>query len=67
MHSFNGTFSFDEDDDHYEYQYVVYVTQLKSNGAYAYWVVYDVSEDQSKGNLIKEHAYNMAQTFREEN
>lgn len=67
MHTFNGTFSFDEDGDHYEYQYVVYVTQLKSNGAYAYWVVYDVSEDQSKGNLIKEHAYNMAQTFREDN
>ncbi len=66
MHVFDGTFSFDEDGKHIEYQYVVYATQLKSNGAYAYWVVYDVSDDQSKGQLIAEHALNMAKTFREE-
>lgn len=66
MHAFEGTFSFDEAGKHNEYQYVVYATQLKSNGAYAYWVVYDVSENQSNGNLIKEHALNMAKTFREE-
>jgi len=65
MHTFNGKFSFDDDGKHKEHQFVVYATQLKSNGAYAYWVVYDVSDNQSKGQLIAEHALNMAKTFRE--
>lgn len=66
MHAFNGRFSFEEDGKHNEHQFVVYATQLKSSGAYAYWVVYDVSDDQSNGKLIAEHALNMAKTFREE-
>lgn len=65
MHTYEGTFSFDDGDKHNEYQFVVYATQLKSNGAYAYWVVYDISDDQSNGKLIAEHALNMAKTFRE--
>ncbi len=65
MHSFKGKMQFDDDDEHKEFQFVIYATQLKTNGAYAYWVVYDVSEDQSKGDLITEHALNMAKTFRE--
>lgn len=66
MHTFNGKFSFDDDGKHKEHQFAVYATQLKSNGAYAYWVVYDVSDNQSNGQLIAEHALNMAKTFREE-
>ena len=66
MHTFEGEFEFDNDDEHCKYQFVAYATTLKSNGAYAYWVVYDTSEDQSNGELIKEYAYKMARTFREE-
>lgn len=66
MHSFTGTIKFDYDGEPRNYQFVSYATQLKTNGAYAYWVVYDVSEDQSNGKLIAEHALNMAKTFREE-
>lgn len=73
MHMFEGYFEFDTEtksmgkwqDVHRKYQFVAYATTLKSNGAYAYWVVYDTSEDQSKGDLIKQHALNMAKTFRE--
>lgn len=66
MHSFTGTISFDYKGNPREYSFVAYATTLKSNGAYAYWVVYDISDDQSKGDLIAEHALNMAKTFREE-
>lgn len=66
MCRFEGSFEFDDDDGHYDFRFVAYATTLKSNGAYAYWVVYDNSEDQSNGKLISEHALNMAKTFREE-
>lgn len=66
MHTFTGTISFDYKDEPREYSFVAYATTLKSNGAYAYWLVYDESDDQSNGDLIKEHALNMAKTFREE-
>lgn len=74
MHMFEGYFEFDTEiksmgkwqDVHRKYCFVAYATTLKSNGAYAYWVVYDTSEDQSKGELIKSHALNMAKSFREE-
>lgn len=66
MHKFVGNIEFYDDGEHQNYQFVAYATTLKSNGAYAYWVVYDTSDDQSNGELIKEHALNMAKTFREE-
>lgn len=66
MHRFEGKISFDFDGVPTEYQYVAYATVLESNGGYAYWVVYDDTEDQSKGELIAEHAYHMAQTFKED-
>lgn len=66
MQTFVGIFSFEDDGQYQERQYVLYATQLKSNDAYAYWLVYDTSENQSNGNLIAEHALNMAKTFREE-
>ena len=66
MCRFEGSFEFDDYKEHKDFQFVAYATTLKSNGAYAYWVVYDNSEDQSNGKLISEHALNMAKTFREE-
>lgn len=66
MHMFEGVIAFDYDGEHREYPFVAYATTLKSNGAYAYWLVYDISDNQSNGNLIAEYAYNMARTFREE-
>lgn len=65
MHTFTGNFEFDDHGEHVKYNFVAYATTLKSNGAYAYWVVYDTSADQSNGALIAEHALNMAKTFRE--
>lgn len=66
MHTFSGTISFDYEGNPQNYAFVAYATTLKSNGAYAYWMVYDTSEGQTNGNLIAEHALNMAKTFREE-
>ena len=66
MHMFEGVIAFDYDGEHREYPFVAYATTLKSNGAYAYWLVYDISDNQSNGDLIAEYAYNMARTFREE-
>ena len=66
MHRFDGEVEFDDWDEHVKYAFVAYATTLKSNGAYAYWVVYDLTDDQSNGDLIAEHALNMAKTFREE-
>lgn len=67
MHMFSGTFKFDDklQDESYCYQFVLYATQLQKNGAYAYWFVYDITDDQSNGDLVAEHALNMAKTFRE--
>lgn len=70
MYTFSGTIAFDYEQDDIvercEYQFISYATTLKSNGGYAFWVVYDNSEDQSNGELIAQHALNMAKTFREE-
>jgi len=66
MYVHKGTVSYDYNEDHRTHQYVAYATQLKSNGVYVYWMVYDVSEDQSKGDLIAQHAYRMALSFYEE-
>ena len=70
MYTFTGVVSFDynwqNEITRREYQFISYATTMKTNGGYAYWVVYDCSDEQSNGELIKEHALNMAKTFREE-
>lgn len=66
MHKFDGSFSFVDDGEKCNYPFTAYATKLKSNGAYAYWFVYDISDDQSNGKLVDEHALNIAKTFREE-
>lgn len=66
MHSFTGMISFDDPDEvHFDCPYVAYAVQLEDNGAYAYWLVLDDSEEPNQ-DLIAEHAYNMALTYREE-
>lgn len=70
MYIFTGTIAFDYDWQNEvirrEFQFVSYATTLNYNGGYVYWLVYDLSEDQSNGDLIAQHALNMAKTFREE-
>lgn len=70
MYIFTGNISFDyywHDDITLkkDFPFIVYATTLKTNGAYVYWLVYDCSDDHSKGDLIAEHALNMAKTFQE--
>lgn len=47
-------------------KYVAYITNLKSNNAYVYWIVLDESEDQSQGAKIDEYATKIAKSLREE-
>lgn len=69
MYIFTGRVSFDYYWDgetlKKDFPFIVYATALKSNGLYAYWMVYDCSEDHSKGGLIAEYALKMAKTFQE--
>lgn len=69
MYIFTGRVSFDYYWDgetlKKDFPFIVYATALKSNGLYAYWMVYDCSEDHSKGDLIAEYALKMAKTFQE--
>ena len=48
------------------HKWVAYSVHVEKNDTYALWMVFDISEDQSKGSLIEEHAYNMAKSFIEE-
>jgi len=71
MYMHTGIITYDYRNSHNDttkrtHQYVAYATKLNGSGNCAYWIVYDFSDDQSKGNLIQEHALNMAKTFREE-
>lgn len=69
MYIFTGRVSFDyywyDEVSKKDFPFIVYATELKSNGLYAYWMVYDCSEDHSKGDLIEEYALKMAETFQE--
>lgn len=66
MYTHKGVITYDFDGAQRQHQYVAYATKLKDSGNCAYWMVYDFSADQSKGNLIAEHALNMAKTFKEQ-
>lgn len=69
MYIFTGRISFDyywyDETLKKDFPFIVYATTLQSNGAYAFWLVYDCSEDHSKGDLIAEYALKMAKTFQE--
>ena len=47
-------------------QYVIYLTETKATGAYIYWLVSDVTEDQSAGAKMEDNAYRIALSVREE-
>ena len=47
-------------------QYVIYLTTMKLNGAYLYFLASDVTADQSAAAKMEENAYNMVLSFREE-
>lgn len=66
MYVHTGVITYDFDGTQRQHQYVAYATKLKDSGNCAYWMVYDFSADQSKGDLIAEHALNMAKSFREQ-
>ena len=65
MHVFEGKLSFMNDTKPMNFTFVAYATKLKSNNGIAYWMVFDITDELSEGNLIREHAYNMALTLRE--
>ena len=67
MHVFEGKLSFMNDITPMNFTFVAYATKLKSNNVIAYWMVFDSTDELNKGNLIREHTYNMALTFREKN
>ena len=50
----------------YSYQFVSYVTTLKGNGAYVYWLVQDETADQSAGKQMEENALKIIQSVRED-
>lgn len=45
--------------------FVAYATKSKNTGAYVYWMVLDESEDGSLGDVIEDHARNMAESIKE--
>lgn len=47
-------------------EYVIYLTSMKLNGAYLYFLASDVTADQSAAAKMEENAYNVILSFREE-
>ena len=65
MCKYTGTHTYTYMNNPETINYVAYTTQLKGNGAFAYWIVLDVSKDQSLNALIDEYATKIAYTFSE--
>lgn len=63
---YTGRHVFQNKENDRDYQFVVYVTTAKTNGRYVYFLVMDITEDQSAGTKIQEHARNMILSLREE-
>lgn len=63
---FTGEHSFKFKNQDYTYQFVAYVTNLKANGAYVYWLVQDETSDQSAGQQMEENALKIIQSLWEE-
>lgn len=49
----------------YERQFVVYATIVKKNGAFVYWLVEDMTADQSAGKLLDENGRRIIQSIKE--
>lgn len=65
MQVFEGAVSFVEDKLSWNLPFVAYATMLEGDWAYAYWVVFDITNNGGATELAARHAYNMALTFRE--
>lgn len=65
MHVFKGEVSFMDDKNPRTLPFVAYAAIVPSNGAYAYWMVFDITDNNGAAELLEQHAYNMALTFRE--
>ena len=66
MCRYEGTHEYTMDGTAATNKFVAYATQLKTNGAYIYWMVLDETAEQSLGKTIGDHAYNMALSLEEE-
>ena len=62
---YSGKHTYTYNDTAAEHQVVLYATEIKENGAIIYWLVEDVSEDQSAGQLIRDHAEKIIQSIQE--
>lgn len=67
MYIFRGEVSFRDDQKNRTLPFVAYATVLEGNGAYAYWMVFDITDNNGAAELLEQHAYNMALTFLEYN
>ena len=65
MYIFRGEVSFQNDQKPRTLPFVAYATMVESNGAYAYWMVFDITDNNGAAELLEQHAYNMALTYRE--
>ena len=62
---YSGTHAYKLEGKPKEHQIVVYATVVKANQSLVYWVVEDVTEDQSAGQLIQSHAEKIIQSIQE--
>ena len=65
MYIFRGEVSFLDDQKPRTLPFVAYATVVEGNGAYAYWMVFDITDSNGAAELLEQHAYNMALTYRE--
>lgn len=66
MSKHTGTHTFTFKDAPYEMNFVAYVTQLKANDGYIFWMVIDETEEQSLSETISSHGENMAKSLVED-
>lgn len=62
---YSGKHTYELEGKSYEHQIVVYATVVKKNESLIYWLVEDITEDQSAGQLIREHAEKIIQSIQE--
>lgn len=66
MIKFSGSHSYSYEQEPVNCNWVAYATQLKSNGAYVYWLVLDAAENKTTNSDIADIAQKMAASLKEE-
>lgn len=66
MCKYTGVHNYNYADEPKTTNYVAYTAQLKKNGAFVYWLVFDDSDDHRHTELIDEYATKIAYTLSEE-